>query len=231
MAYGIGGVSRPAHHSTIVCMYSPSQFEETRIETLHALIRAHPLGTLITFGEAGLEANHIPFEVHPDPAPFGTLRAHVARSNSVWRNFSADVGALVVFQGPSAYITPSWYATKRDTGKVVPTYNYAVVHASGPMRAIEDRVWLRALVGRLTDRFEAPRSEPWQVGDAPADFIDNLLGAIVGLEIPLARLVGKWKMSQNRPAADIASIVDGLLETQEADAAEVAKLVEARNRR
>lgn len=231
MAYGIGAPLRVPPIIQRSLMYSPSQFEETRIETLHALIRAHPLGTLITFGQAGLEANHIPFEVHPDPAPFGTLRAHVARANSVWRDFSADVGALVVFQGPSAYITPSWYAAKRETGKVVPTYNYAVVHAYGPMRAIEDRLWLRALVGRLTDRFEAPRSEPWQVSDAPVDFVDNLLGAIVGLEIPLARLVGKWKMSQNRPATDIGGIVDGLRETQGADAAEVAKLVEGRNQR
>src|SRR6476620_7441269 len=152
-------------------MYSPSQFEETRIEELHALIRAHPLGTLITLGRAGLEANHIPFEVSADPAPFGTLRGHVARANPVWQDFSADTGVLVVFQGPSAYITPSWYETKRETGKVVPTYNYAVVHAYGSMRAIEDRVWLRALVGRLTDRFEAPRSQPWQVSDAPVDFV------------------------------------------------------------
>ena len=212
-------------------MHSPSQFEETRIETLHALIRAHPLGTLITLGPAGLEADHIPFEVHPDPAPFGTLRAHVARANPVWRDFSADVGVMVVFQGPSAYITPAWYATKRETGKVVPTYNYAVVHAYGPMRAIEDRFWLRALVGRLTDRFEAARAQPWRVTDAPANFVDNLLGAIVGLEIPLTRLVGKWKMSQNRPAADHPGIVEGLRETQAPDAAEVAKLVEERNRR
>jgi transcriptional regulator len=231
MAYGIGAPLRVPPIIQRSLMYSPSQFEETRIETLHALIRAHPLGTLITFGQAGLEANHIPFEVHPDPAPFGTLRAHVARANSVWRDFSADVGALVVFQGPSAYITPSWYAAKRETGKVVPTYNYAVVHAYGSMRAIEDRVWLRALVGRLTDRFEAPRSQPWQVSDAPVDFVDNLLGAIVGLEIPLARLVGKWKMSQNRSATDISGIVDGLRDTQGADAAEVAKLVEGRNQR
>jgi transcriptional regulator len=212
-------------------MYSPSQFEETRIETLHALIRAHPLGTLVTLGPAGLEANHIPFEVHPDSAPFGILRAHVARANPVWRDFSADVGAMVVFQGPSAYVTPSWYAAKRETGKVVPTYNYAVVHAYGPMRAVEDRSWLRALVGRLTDRFEAARAQPWRVTDAPADFVDNLLGAIVGLEIPLTRLVGKWKMSQNRPAADHPGIVKGLRETQAPDAAEVAKLVEERNRR
>ena len=212
-------------------MYSPSQFEETRVETLHALIRAHPFGTLITLGRQGLEANHIPFEVHPDPAPFGTLHAHVARANPVWRDFAADVDTLVVFQGPSAYITPSWYATKRETGKVVPTYNYAVVHAYGSMRAIEDRPWLRALVGRLTDRFEASRAQPWHVADAPADYVDNLLGAIVGLVIPLTRLVGKWKMRQNRPAADHPGIVEGLREAGDAQAIEVAKLVQERNLR
>jgi transcriptional regulator len=211
-------------------MYSPSQFEETCVDVLHGLIRAHPLGTLVTLGKSGLEANHIPFEVHPDPAPFGTLRAHVARANPVWREFSLDVDALVVFQGPSAYITPSWYATKRETGKVVPTYNYAVVHACGPMRAIEDRAWLRALVGRLTDRFESSRAQPWQVTDAPTKFVDNLLGAIVGLEVPVVRLVGKWKMSQNRPTVDHDGIVQGLRETHDADAAAVAKLVEERNR-
>jgi len=212
-------------------MYSPSQFEETRIEELHALIRAHPLGTLITLGRAGLEANHIPFEVSADPAPFGTLRGHVARAHPVWQDFSADTGVLVVFQGPSAYITPSWYETKRETGKVVPTYNYAVVHAYGPLRPIEDSVWLRELVGRLTDRFESVRAQPWQVTDAPPDFIDKMLGAIVGLEIPIARLIGKWKMSQNRPAVDRPGIISGLREASADDAAGVADLVEQRSKR
>jgi transcriptional regulator len=212
-------------------MYSPSQFEETRSEELHALIRAHPLGTLITLGSAGLEANHIPFEIAADPAPFGTLRAHVARANPVWQDFSADTDTLVVFQGPSAYITPSWYVTKHETGKVVPTYNYAVVHAYGRLRTIEDSVWLRSLVGRLTDRFESVRAQPWQVTDAPADFVDKMLGAIVGLEIPIARLVGKWKMSQNRPAADRPGIVSGLREGGGEDAAGVADLVEQRSKR
>ena len=212
-------------------MYSPSQFEETRLEELHALIHAHPLGTLITLGSAGLEANHIPFEVSPDPAPLGTLRGHVARANPVWRDFSAGTQALVVFQGPSAYITPSWYATKRETGKVVPTYNYAVVHAYGYMHAIEDRQWLRALVERLTARFESQRSQPWHVSDAPSEFIQNLLGSIVGIEIPIARLLGKWKMSQNRPPVDHPGIVAGLHEVASDDRAAVANLVEERNRR
>ncbi len=209
-------------------MYTPTQFEETRVDILHALIHQHPLGTLVTLGKSGIEANHIPFEVHPEPAPLGTLRAHVARANRVWQDFSPEIQTLVIFQGPGAYITPSWYAAKRETGKVVPTFNYAVVHAYGPMRAIEDRSWLRALVERLTNRFEAARPAPWQVGDAPAQFVDNLLGAIVGLEIPIARLLGKWKMSQNRPASDIAGIVTGL---RESDATQVAQLVAERNQR
>jgi transcriptional regulator len=211
-------------------MYSPSQFQETRVDVLHRFIQDYPFGTLVTYGAAGLDANHVPFEIHPEPAPFGTLRAHVARANPMWNEFSADTQALVVFHGPSAYVTPSWYATKRETGKVVPTYNYAVVHAYGHMRAIEDRDWLRALVQRLTDRFESTREQPWQVTDAPADFVEQLLGAIVGLEIPVARLIGKWKMSQNRPAADIAGIVDGLRETGDRDRQLVGEEVQKRNR-
>lgn len=209
-------------------MYSPAQFDEPRIETLHELIREHPLGTLVTLSAGALEANHIPFELDAQPAPFGTLRGHVARANGVWKNFSAETGGLVVFQGPVGYVTPSYYAAKREHGKVVPTYNYAVVHASGPLRVIEDREWLRGLIGRLTERFEAPRAQPWHVSDAPDDFTDGLVKAIVGLEIPIAKLVGKWKMSQNRPASDIPGIVAGL---RTDDAPEVAQLVESRNRR
>ena len=191
-------------------MYLPKHFEETRIETLRELIRAHPLGALVTLTPGGLDANHVPFELDPDPAPFGTLRGHVARANPVWREPSRDVEALVIFQGPGAYISPALYPTKAETGRVVPTWNYAVVHAHGPLRAVDDREWLRSFVTRLTDRHESTRSDPWQVTDAPAEYVDQMLGAIVGLEIPLTRLVGKWKMSQNRPPADRAGVVEGL---------------------
>ena len=174
-------------------MYVPSHFEETRIEVLHDLVRQHPLGSLVTLGTQGLNANHIPFEIDGAPAPYGTLRGHVARANPVWRDFSRDTEALVIFHGPQVYVSPSWYETKRQTGEVVPTYNYAVVHAYGRLQIVEDRAWLRGLVTRLTERFESGRPAPWQVSDAPQDFIDKQLGAIVGIEIAISKLFGKWK--------------------------------------
>jgi transcriptional regulator len=206
-------------------MYLPSHFEETRVEVLHQLIREYPLAVFVTLGSEGLNANHIPFEIEPAPAPFGTLRGHVARSNPVWRDFSKDIEALLVFQGPQAYISPSWYPTKKETGKVVPTYNYIVVHAYGPLRVVEDRAWLRDLVERLTIRHEATKPEPWKITDAPGDYIETMLGAIVGIEIPVTRLVGKWKASQNRPPADRKGVISGLSEMADADAAAMASFV------
>jgi transcriptional regulator len=186
-------------------MYTPGHFNETRLDILHGLIAQHPLGTLVTQGADGLSADHIPFEIAPASAdaPFGVLRAHVARANPLWRQ-TGD--ALVVFQGPSGYISPSLYEDKPLTGKVVPTWNYAVVHAHGALRAVEDPQWILALLERLTAQHEALSSAPWSVADAPPEFIDKLLGAIVGIEIPLRRLDGKWKMSQNRSAHDRRTI-------------------------
>jgi transcriptional regulator len=207
-------------------MYLPSHFAETRAEVLRELIAAHPLGTLVTSGEAGLDANHIPFEFDPLPEPLGTLRAHVARANPVWREFSRDTEPIVIFQGPQIYITPSWYATKAETGKVVPTFNYIVVHAYGTMRAIEDQTWLRNFVGKLTERFESTRAKPWAITDAPEDFIASHLRAIVGLEIKLTRLIGKWKTSQNRPQADRNGVVAGLREEDNPVAQAMARAVE-----
>ena len=206
-------------------MYVPSHFEETRPDVLRRLIHDHSLAALVTLGSDGLNANHIPLELDPEPAPLGTLCGHVARGNPVWRDFSRDVEALAVFQGPQAYISPSWYQTKRETGKVVPTYNYIVVHAYGPMRIIEDRAWLRGLVERLTNRHEAGRAEPWKVTNAPADFVEQMLGAIVGIEIPLTRLRGKWKVSQNRPSVDREGVVRGLSEMNDSDAQAMSGLV------
>jgi transcriptional regulator len=208
-------------------MYLPAQFGETRIEALHQLVRRHDFGTLVVLGPDGLNANHLPFDLDPEPPPYGTLRAHVSRGNPLWREFSPDVEALAVFQGPQAYISPSWYPTKQETGKVVPTFNYMVVHGYGRLRVIEERAWLRALVGRLTDRHEAARQAPWQVSDAPEDYLERQLEAIVGLEMPLSKLVGKWKLSQNRPRTDCKGVVDGLrTQVDDADALAIAESVQ-----
>ena len=196
-------------------MYIPKHFEEHRTDVLHALIRAHPLAVLVGLGADGLVANHIPMEIDPGAGPLGTLRGHVARANPVWQSLRPEVDALAVFQGPQSYITPSYYATKAATGKVVPTWNYAVVHAHGPLRAIEDAAWLRGFVEQLTLRHETARAQAtgaaaWQVSDAPEPFLETMLQAIVGIELPIARLEGKWKVSQNRPAEDRAGVAAGL---------------------
>ena len=205
-------------------MYLPKHFEETRSEALHELIRAHPLGMLVTLNGAGLQANSVPFILDADPAGGpGMLRAHVARANPLWRETRGDVEALVVFQGPQAYISPNWYASKAEHGKVVPTWNYVMVQARGTLRAVDDADWLRAFVTRLTTKHEAVQAQPWAVTDAPADYIDTMLRAIVGIEIPLTALTGKWKVSQNRPAADRAGVVAGLTAVGQPQS---AKLVE-----
>ncbi|CDG85408.1 FMN-binding negative transcriptional regulator [Janthinobacterium agaricidamnosum] len=190
-------------------MYTPSHFNETRLDVLHALIAAHPLGALVRLDGGELCADHVPFDIAaPTPdAPFGTLRAHVARANPLWR---AAAPAMVLFQGPQAYISPAWYEEKARSGKVVPTFNYAVVHAHGTLRAIHDPEWLLALLERLTDRHEARQAAPWRVADAPPDYIARMLAAIVGIEIPLRRIDGKWKASQNRSQADRSGIAAGL---------------------
>jgi transcriptional regulator len=206
-------------------MYLPAHFAETRIEILRQLVEAHPLGVLVTLGAEGLNANHLPFEWDPEPAPFGTLRAHVARANCLWKELSSGTHPLAIFQGPQHYITPSWYQTKKDTGKVVPTWNYLVVHAYGPMRVIDDVQWLRKFVGALTERFEASRAQPWKVEDAPEDFIATQLKAIVGIEMTVEKLLGKWKASQNRPAQDREGVVAGLREYRSVNADGVADAV------
>lgn len=192
-------------------MYLPTHFEESRVETLHALIRSHPLGTLVTQDRSGaLQADPIPFILDAGPSGHGTLCGHVARANPVWRESRDDVEALVVFHGAQSYVSPGWYPGKALHGKVVPTWNYIVVQARGRLQAIDDREWLRAFVTRLTERHEARQPEPWQVSDAPADYLEAMLGAIVGIEIELSSLVGKWKASQNRSSADHAGVVAGL---------------------
>ncbi len=192
-------------------MYAPKHFEETRLEVMHALIEQHALGSLVTMGPDGLGADHIPFEIAPatQEAPFGILRGHVARANKVWQNDGQEV--MVLFQGATAYVTPSWYEEKQSSGKVVPTYNYAAVHSHGTLRAIDDPVWLFALLERLTSKHESPRAMPWTLQDAPRDYIEQMMKAIVGIEIPVRRMQGKWKVSQNRPMQDRINIAQGLL--------------------
>ena len=209
--------------------YLPKHFEETDAATIHALVRAHPLSTWVvpqTDGE--LLVNHIPFLLDAERGPHGTLVGHVARANPVWKalNDAAAAATVVVFQGPEAYISPSWYPSKPATGKVVPTWNYAVVHAHGTARTFDDRAQLLALVTRLTTLHEAPQVQPWQVADAPADYIDTMLGAIVGIEIPVQRWVGKWKVSQNRTPQDQLGVVAGLQAKGRAEMDAMAALVQ-----
>jgi transcriptional regulator len=210
-------------------MYVPEVFEEKRVEVLHDLIRRYPFGALVTLSERGLEANHIPFLVESTPEPFGVLYAHVSRANPVWQDLSSASEVLAVFQGPQGYISPSWYVTKAETGMVVPTWNYAVVHAHGRLEAVQDAAWLRSLVDRLTNTHEAGQVEPWSIFDAPAHYIEKQLTAIVGLKLTITRLVGKWKMSQNRPPQDRASVTRTLLEHGTDPSAAMAESIERAN--
>jgi transcriptional regulator len=191
-------------------MYLPPHFKEERVPVLHEAIRQAALGTLVTTGADGLEASHVPMLLDPEPAPYGTLIGHVSRANGQWRRADAGVAALAIFLGPEAYVSPAWYATKQQTGKVVPTWNYIAVHAYGEVRFFEDAERLLALVTRLTETHEADRPAPWAVTDAPPEFIRAQLKGIVGFELPIARLEGKWKLSQNRPAEDRAGAIEGL---------------------
>ncbi len=191
-------------------MYVPPLFKVDRIELLHDAMRQAGLATLVTLTADGLIASHVPVLLDPDPAPYGTLLGHLARPNPQAKGAVAGTDALVIFQGPDAYITPSFYETKRQTGKVVPTWNYVAIHARGPVTFFNDTARLLQVVTRLTDREEGKRAAPWAVTDAPADFIDGMLKGIVGFSLPITRLEGKWKMSQNRPAEDRAGVVDGL---------------------
>jgi transcriptional regulator len=203
-------------------MYRPPHFREDRLNVQHALVQAHPLGLLVSAGPDGLVADPIPFLIAPGSSELGTLQGHLARANPHWRQLAEAPECLVVFQGPQDYVTPSWYATKQETGKVVPTWNYATVHVWGRPRVIEDAAWLRRQIGALTASRESGRAAPWAVDDAPDAFVRAQIKGIVGLEIPIARIEGKWKMSQNRNEADRRGVVAGL--RREGDVA-VADLV------
>lgn len=207
-------------------MYRPPAFREDRIEVLHTLIQTHPLATLVTAGTAGLNANLIPFTLATDRGDKGVLRAHMAKANDQIATLREGAEALVIFQGPETYVTPSWYASKAEHGKVVPTWNYVVVQAWGMPQVIDDAEWLRVQIDELTRAQERPRSAPWNVTDAPEPFIDAQVRGIIGLEIPIARIEGKWKVSQNRPAADKEGVARGL--RSEGQSSAMADIVDQR---
>lgn len=207
-------------------MYIPTHFSEPRLEILHEHMRARPLATLITLSSGGIEANHIPLHLAPQPLPFGTLRGHVARANPVWSDIVENVEALAIFHGPDVYITPAWYPTKAETGKAVPTWNYVVAHAYGTLRVVDDPSWMRLHLESLTARHEAVFPEPWRLSDAPQDFADKLIRAVVGIEIVITRLSGKWKISQNQPARNQAGIIDGLRTGGTPNGLEIAAAIE-----
>ncbi len=206
-------------------MYVPRHYREERVEVMHDLIRRSSLATLVTLGSEDLIANHIPVFLDDSSGPFGALRCHVSRANAQWSGSRQDVKALAIFHGPSGYVTPSWYPTKAETGRVVPTYDFAVVHAYGPLVVHDDPDWLSAHVRELTRHHENPFAEQWSVDDAPADFIKAQIKGIVGIEIPIERLEGKWKVSQNRPLADREGVVEGLRQMSDASAEELARLI------
>lgn len=207
-------------------MFRPPAFREDRIDVLHALIQAHPLATLVTAGTGGLTASLIPFTIATGRGEKGVLRAHLAKANDQIAALREGAEALVIFQGPEAYITPSWYASKAEHGKVVPTWNYVVVQAWGAPQVIDDPEWLRVQIDELTRAQEAPRPEPWSVTDAPETFVASQIRGIIGLEIPIARIEGMWKVSQNRPAADKAGVVRGL--RSEGQSVPMAEIVDER---
>jgi transcriptional regulator len=231
--------SDPPHHPAVedtATMYQPEHFREDRLDVQHALIRAHPLGLLISHGAGGLTANPVPFLLYgpTETAPLGTLRAHVARANPQWRDFlegdRPGGAALVVFQGVDTYVTPSWYATKRETGKVVPTWNYAIVQVHGRPRVIEDDAWLARQIEALTSTHEGGRPEPWAVSDAPERYVEVQRRGIVGLEVAIDRIDGKWKVSQNRPEADRRGVAEGLDAAEDERARAMGALVAAYGR-
>lgn len=210
-------------------MYLPAHFNETRPDVMRALMRSRPLSTLVTQCESGLVANHVPVQTLDEPAPLGCIRGHIARANPLWREYRDGTQALAIFQGPQVYVSPSFYPSKAQTGEVVPTWNYAVVHASGTLRFIQDTAWLRDFVSGLTAAHEQARATPWKIDDAPAPYIDKMLSLIVGFEFAITALSGKWKVSQNRTQADQRGVISSLQNAADANSQEVAALLAALN--
>ena len=206
-------------------MYIPSHNAETRLPVLHKMMAEHPLAAVVTLGADGLIATHMPLVLEADGSEFGVLKGHVSRANLQWRTTNPDIDALAIFAGPQHYISPNWYPGKLDDGKEVPTWNYVVVHAYGPLRIVEDADWMVAHLNSLVNTHEALFTAPWKVDDAPADFIASLMRGIVGFELPIRRLEGKWKMSQNRNEADRNGAIRGLTEIATPESNVMASLI------
>jgi transcriptional regulator len=209
-------------------MYIPRANKEERVSVLHKLMKDQPFASLITVGSTGLFASHIPMVLEQNGA-MGQLRGHISRANTQWRDYTPSVEALAIFSGPQHYITPNWYLEKQETGKVVPTWNYVVVHAYGCLKVIEDGEWLMTHLASLTNIHEADSPVPWKIGDAPADYIAALTKGIVGLEMTIERLEGKWKVSQNRSEQDRDGVAKGLAELNTSESLEMKALVERRD--
>ncbi len=218
----------PAHRP-LDDMYTPRQFEESRTDVLHRFIREHPLATLVIQAGGVLAADHVPLTLRPAAAPHGRLLGHVARANPLWQATVEEVNCLAVFHGPQHYISPNWYASKAQTGKVVPTWNYEVVHVHGKIRSIDDAAWLRSLLEELTEEHERGMAVPWKIGDAPDEYIDRMLQAVVGVEVEIVRIEGKAKLSQNQPPENRRSLIDALRAIGDAGADAMADAVQARS--
>ena len=207
-------------------MYVPAHFAEHRPEVLHELMNRNPLATVVAVTADGLRANHIPVIHTTNSGSLGTLKGHIARANSLWRDLKAGADVLAIFQGDSRYISPNWYPSKLENGQVVPTWNYTVVHAHGQITWIHDARWLSEFLEILTERHERGYANPWRMSDAPTKYIEGMLGAIVGFEIALDKLTGKWKLSQNRSEQDRAGVVSSLSAFPDEASQRMAKLVE-----
>jgi transcriptional regulator len=211
-------------------VYIPRLNAESDTAVLHAFIEAHPFARLVT-ASGGLFATHLPLVLRPNDGELGTLEGHVARANPHHELATGATDALVIFAGPHAHVTPTWYPSKLETGRVVPTWNYVAVHAYGVVRFRDDAAFLRPHLARLTERHEAARGSEWRTSDPPAEYLSQQLRAIVGVEMEIIRLEGKWKMSQNRPEADVEGVIDGLRQSGDAEDAQVAAIVEERKRK
>ena len=192
-------------------MYIPPHFAIKNSQALHAIIRTHPLGALVTVGPDGLDANHIPFEFDAEYGALGMLTAHVARANPVWQQCRDGADVLVIFRGKESYISPNWYPSKHETHRQVPTWNYEVVHVHGRLTVMDDEKFVRGVVAKLTREHELTEPRPWKMGDSPPDYIDSMLRAIVGIEIEVKRIEGKAKLSQNREDRDRLNAADELI--------------------